>query len=123
MIYQQARARNTAGFPKPDGLVELDEYDMTDLERGEDDPAVEPGFFAQTSIVDLPIWAEDMPSPDPTPDPDPVPPGEFLSIGHFVEYLREVEELHEKWRTRLEALPPPSAGNNGDDSTGPTFGL
>jgi hypothetical protein len=60
-IYEQAKQRTAeVGELRPFGLVELTPRDP--------DVIVEEGFFAQSNIGDLPIWAK------PGTDPKPVPP-------------------------------------------------
>lgn len=121
-IYRQATGQTVAGYPKPDGLIELADFDLKDSERGENDPVVEPGFFQQVSIADLPIWAEDI-IVDPPKDPDEPPPtpGTSLSRADFMEYCRDMEELHAKWRNRFENTPAPPVNGSGGGSG--TFGL
>lgn len=63
-IYEQSRKRSAeVGELRPAGLVELTPRDP--------DVIVEEGFFAQSNIGDLPIWAKPE---DPKPTP-PQPPG------------------------------------------------
>jgi len=63
-IYQQAKQRShEVGELRPAGLVELTLRDP--------DIIVEEGFFAQTNIGDLPIWALPGTKPDPAPPVDP----------------------------------------------------
>jgi hypothetical protein len=128
-IYRQARGRTTAGFAKPPGLVEVEnDYDFTGLDRTDlDDPIVEEGFFAEASISELPIWAEDQvdPDPDPNPNPNPDPGTPRLTISDFIEYNRELAEFHERWQNKFDRTPD----TNGGDTTvpvnpaNPTFGL
>lgn len=61
-IYRQATERSVAGEPRPEGLREL---------RPRDGVIVEEGFFQEASIGDLPIWANQQPTPGPTPPPSP----------------------------------------------------
>jgi len=99
-IYTQARAQNTVGWAKPDGLIPLTDYDFSGLERGKDDPVVEPGFFSQTGIQDLPIWAED----EPTPPIDPDDPNPSAWRDYMIEYHRRLSEFHDRERTMLEGV-------------------
>lgn len=62
-IYRQATERSVAGEPRPAGLRELTPRP--------DGVIVEEGFFQEASIGDLPIWANQQPTPDPDPTPDP----------------------------------------------------
>lgn len=61
VIWRQASTRSVDGPPRIDGLQELCARDP--------DTVVEVGFFAEASIVDLPIWA---------PDGDVAPPSDNL---------------------------------------------
>ena len=135
VIYEQARQRNTNGAARPDGLVELDdfEWDMSAEERGADDPIIENGFFAETNITTLPVWAEDKPVPptdpdDPT-DPEPEPPvvGSKLPTDVFIEYLRDQKELYESWLNKLQEGYTPDCDDDdcddGGSNGGGTFGL
>jgi len=118
-IYRQARTRSTAGYPRPPGLTELNDWDWTGIEKeGLDDPIFENAFVSQTSITTLPIWAEDQVEPLPPPDDRP----EAFTSLHWVEYCREVEELHERWRLKFESTGAPGTGN-GTGVGGPDFGL
>ena len=114
-IYRQARNRSTAGYPRPEGLVELDDYDFTGLDNeGCDDPIIEPGFMVETGVLDLPIWAEDQKPPQKPEDDRP----DAFTASDWIEYCRDIEELHENWRNRFEA-------NVENDTNGesPDFGL
>jgi hypothetical protein len=125
-VYRQAKNRTTAGHPRYDGLVELDEeadFDFSGIDRATcDDPIVEDGFFAEAGITDLPIWAEDNPT-DPEPDPEsdgPNLPG--LTARDWIEYCRDIEEIHEKWRKKYEGdvrqENPPAGGGGGSGGDG-----
>ena len=112
-------------------LVELDdlEFEMTDDERGDDDPTVENGFFAQTNITTLPVWAEDKPSPPTDPDdptePEPPVVGSKLPTDVFIEYLRHQKELYETWLSKLQDGYKPDCDDDDcdDGGDGGTFGL
>ncbi len=62
-IYKQATLRAISAEPRPEGLIELNDRDVV----------VENGFFCETGIDELPIWAEDSPPPGPGPSPGPGP--------------------------------------------------
>ena len=117
VIYKQARNCSTAGEARWEGLDEVDnDYDMDEI--GDDDPIVESGFFSQSSIVDLPIWAEDK----------IVLPKEPDSSGlreHLIEYHRAAAEFHEKWMDVFEGARPPKKDDKPvvNPDGGNTFGL
>ena len=114
-IYRQAINQTNMGYPRPDGLIECDndwDYDFTNLNRGDTDPIVENTFVSEMSVRDLPIWAEDIVNP-PDPDPDP---DNSIKTAQFIEYCRDIEELHKKWREKFDI-------NTNDNDSGNTFGL
>jgi len=125
-MYKQARSRSVAGFPRPPGLIELPDFDLTGFDTSDcDDPIVENGFVAEASIVDLPVWAEDV---IVVPPPDDRPYG-FTSL-NFIAYCHDMIDIHERWIVALESrdenIPTPGDGNGGngtDPDDGPTFGL
>ena len=118
VIYKQSRNCSTAGEARWDDLEEVGgDYEID--EPGDDDPIVEPGFFQQTSIIDLPIWAEDKIVLPEKPD----------SAGlreHLIEYHRAAAEFHEKWMDVFEGTRPPKIDSNPKPQprgNGETFGL
>lgn len=79
-IYQQAKQRSAeVGELRPAGLMELGQRSR--------DIIVEEGFFAESNIGDLPIWAGQ--TPDPTPEDPECPPIDEPTKAK----LREVIEL------------------------------
>lgn len=122
-IYQQARNQSTAGFAKPSGLKELDDDYEIDWDRtGMDDPIVEPGFIAEASIVQLPVWAEDQIEEPEEPPVEP-PAGRVVTAKEFAEYNRGLEEYHQKWRERFEGSAIVDDSPNPPDPSDPMFGL
>ena len=121
-IYKQNRATQLSGFVKPDGLVELVDYDMTGINMlaVHDDPVVEDGLFGfiPRGIQDYPIWAEDHVEPPSPPDDRP----EAFTNQNWQDYCRDVEELHERWRLKFE-VKPPTTDNGTTDPDEPIFGL
>jgi hypothetical protein len=125
-IYKQARTMTTFGLPRVDGLVELpDESDETNVDRtGADDPVVGEGFFTETGITDLPIWAEDNPGGGGggggngggggSQEPDSL-------AEQMISFFRDLEEVAEKHRLILEAGESP--GCNDPEPNGKIFGL
>ncbi len=84
-IYRQATERSVAGEPRPEGLREL--------RPRPDGVIVEEGFFQEASIGDLPIWANQQPTPDPDPTPQPCPPVDAPSRTKLQEALRLLQEV------------------------------
>ena len=128
-IYKQARDRSTVGHPRVDGLVEVStDYDMQEvsLDGVDDDPIIENGFFMETSLTALPIWAEDdIAKPKPKPDPEPTDPTTNAIQEKLIEYHREAAEFHEKWYDIFEGVKPPEEDKPAKrpDAPGCTFGL
>ena len=123
-IYRQARNRTTAGYARPEGLEELvdDRFDLDSVDRsGCDDPILENGFFQQTNITSLPIWAED----DLTPDPGNGGDG-FDARKYSIENHRQLMEYHEKQMLKLQGMKTPITDPGEDivdDEGGGIFGL
>ena len=118
-IWFQYANRAAVGFPRPDGLIELNENRAEDLEEG---------FFAEANITTLPIWAHLDDKPEPEPEP-PVEPGDCDALASKIK--AEADALREQAK-RLDALAsqykakPEDDGDSGDgcdDDTGPLFGL
>jgi hypothetical protein len=111
-IFMQYVQRAEIGFPRPDDLVELSN-------RAED---VENGFFSETNITTLPIWAELDVTPAPV-DPDPKPPNTDLNKALLESAARlkaESDRLVELARSQ-GALNPNKPEE--DCNTDITFGL
>ncbi len=113
-IWLQYSQRAEIGFPWPEGLIEL----------GENRSETENGFFTETNITSLPIWAEIDDDQAPPPPPDKVDPSivqEILaSSGRFRAEADKLAELARKYGAKPESdngpdTPPPSGGG--------TFGL
>lgn len=119
-IWFQYANRSVIGFPRPEGLVELNDNTAEDLEEG---------FFQQTNITTLPIWAHldddnDDDGEEPGTDPDePVDPSFAKSVLESAKRLQqEATDLAEKARKYSEGDPTP----DDEDQTpgnGPLFGL
>ena len=125
-IYKQARKRSTAAHPRVEGLVEVStDYDMQEvsLDGVYDDPIVENGFFMETSLTELPIWAEDDIAKPKPENPDQVP--NDVIRNKLIEYHREAAEFHEKWCDIFEGVKPPQNNKpeSRPDDGGSTFGL
>lgn len=126
-VYKQARNRSTVGHPRVDGLVEVSDFDMQEvkMEGVEDDPIIENGFFMETSLAELPIWAEDdIMKPKPNPE-QPKDPTMKVLKEKIIEYHREASEFHEKWCDIFEGVKPADEDKpeKRPDDPGPTFGL
>lgn len=125
-IYKQARNRSTVGYPRVDGLVEVStEYDMQEVSMDgvDDDPIIENGFFMETSLTELPIWAEDdIAKPEPE---SPEAPTSQAIKEKLIEYHREASEFHEKWCDIFEGVQPPKKDKpeSRPGDPGCTFGL
>ena len=77
----------------------------------------------ETSLTDLPIWAE-----DDIVKPKPEQPGNEPSNAiqeKLIEYHREAAEFHEKWTDIFEGVKPPKKDKpeSRPDDPGCTFGL
>lgn len=119
-IWFQYVNKTAVGFPRPDGLIELNANRAEDLEEG---------FFAETNITTLPIWAhlDDKPEPEPQP---PAEPGDCAELA--AKLKAEADALREQAK-RIEGLaiqykpePEDDDGDDGgdcDNDTGPLFGL
>jgi hypothetical protein len=99
------------GFPRPDGLIELCEVN----------PDVENGFFAESNITTLPIWAH-LDDGNPTP---PAPPS-----GDYAELIQRVQSVLDKVGKDLSHLSellkdykPPATPGTKPPADGGTFGL
>jgi hypothetical protein len=112
-IWMQYAQRAEIGFPRPEGLIELNDV------RSE----TENGFHYEANITTLPIWAEleNDPRPDdPVPD-DPVNPSVVQEILASSSRLRaeadRLAELARKYGAKPESDPgrvePPSGGTFG----------
>jgi len=109
-IWFQYANRAVVGFPRPDGLIELNDNRADGIEEG---------FFAEADITTLPIWAH---LDDVTPPPPP-PDGLAKAILAQAELVqKELDKLKEIAKNAPES---DNSGNdaNGSDSDGPTFGL
>ncbi len=104
-IYRQARTRSLVAPFRIPGLEEVpgDEDEESVDRTGCDDPVVEVGVFAATSLHDYDIWHVEDDEPEP-----PVPPDDdkFVSKELFAEYLRAhtklITDFNEAWIKRLE---------------------
>jgi hypothetical protein len=116
-IYRQARNFTLAGAPRVDGMVELrDDYNFDGLTRGEDDPYVEPGLFAQRDITDLPIWYEpSVPNPDDPTDPQEPQPGTSTELA-IAELRKQIEFAEDRIRILQNEKPPADNGQPDDDN-------
>ncbi len=123
-IWFQYVNRAAVGFARPEGLIELADEDN----RAQD---LESGFFAETNITQLPIWAH-LDEDDGDDDDDDAP-----DCGPFADaVLKQVEELQAKVAKLAELArkykssgainkpeDPPPEDDDDDDDTGPLFGL
>ena len=118
-IYRQSRNFTLSGAPRVDGMVELQDYDFAGLQPGDDDPIVEPGFFAVRNITELPIWHEpEAPKPD-----DPVDPGTSSELA-IAELRKTIEFAEDRIRVLQNQKPPGEEGEpHEDDDDCLTFGL
>ena len=120
MIWNQYVQRAVFGFERPDGLIELS--DPTD--------DLQNGFFAESNISTLPIWAhlDDDGDDDNEPD-DPNPPnGKFVA-----EVMKRAKRLQDEATLLIEAArkyadddcdpDEPADPDNDHDGNSPTFGL
>lgn len=115
-IWGQYVQRNAVGYLRPEGLTEL-------CERAE---GVEEGFFAESNITTLPIWAH---LDDVTPPPvDPGQPGCAEFAKQVLAQARSMQdaagklaELARSYGVATDDSAKPDAGNPSDD--GPMFGL
>jgi hypothetical protein len=126
-IYWQATQKACVGFPKPPELIPLNDNMAADLEEG---------FFYQTDIDDLPIWAEDTPVPPEDPeDPDPEDPEE-PDFGDFdpevvadafaiiaEQFMVISDEFASLFADDGDEDPEQPDEPEDDDEDGPLFGL
>jgi hypothetical protein len=107
-IWKQAQTAIETGWlfggAKPDGLEPLTEIH----------PDCTEGFQSESSIRQLPIWAEDQQPPDPEPDP-----GLPVSKPQLIESYRKIEAEAKTMLARLEGVSDVPR----DPPSGPTFGL
>ena len=101
------------GFPRPEGLIELSEVN----------PEVENGFFAESNITALPIWAHLGDDVDPPVDPPSGDCSDLISrvqtvIGKAAADLSHLSELLKDYKPPADGggVKPPSGGSG-------TFGL
>lgn len=119
-IWRQYVHRQVAGFARPEGLVEICDNMAEDLE---------PGFFAESNITTLPIWAHlDDRGDDDTPPPSTCGPLATEVIKRAGRMIEEAQDLVELARKSGGTVPsdPGNGGSGGDDDGGdqpPTFGL
>jgi hypothetical protein len=93
------------GFPRPEGLVELNQNRAENLEEG---------FFLEADITELPIWAH-------LDDDTPPPPPNDLAKAILAQAEIVQKELDALKKIASNAKP---IGNGTDDSDDePTFGL
>lgn len=118
-IYLQYSQRGEIGFARPEGLIEL----------GEPNPEVASGFFAETNITTLPIWAEIGGDDDGgNTDPDNPDLKEFAAvllerltrtnaeIADLLAFIRPFANGQSQDGGKAPEDPPSGGG-------GPTFGL
>ena len=123
-IYRQAKERNLSGAPRLLEMKEVlpEDYDFAGLDRGEDDPIVEPGFFSQTaSIADLDIWYEPN---QPKPEDPPLSPDASRELA-IAELLKIKEQAEDQIRALQNEKPPEDEGqpiDDDDDDDYLTFG-
>jgi len=120
-IYRQAKNCTVAGEARVPDMIELVEhdYDLPEI-RGNDDPIVEPGFFAQRDITTLPIWAgeDDIEPPADGDEPDPNVI-KALAIAALRQNIESSEEAILKIQGITAPVGKPDPGN--DDAF--TYGL
>lgn len=113
-IWLQYINRGSVGYLRPEGLIELSENRAEELEEG---------FFAQTNITSLPIWAH----LDEEEEPEVPPSGEGCD-----EFAKAVESRAKALKEEADKLleisrrMKSSEGTTEDESEesgGPTFGL
>lgn len=104
-IYIQYRERAAIGVERDVDLIELNENRADDIESG---------FFAESSIVDLPIWHDE----DEQPPTDP-PSGDLEKA--VIAFIAELKSSLEELQAVVTGSPKP--GNGGSKDGGSTFGL
>lgn len=108
-IYYQYAQRAAVGLERPDELIELGNV-ADDLENG---------FFAEASIVDLPIWHDES---QPPKDPPANPPSSDLAaaVKSFIASLKKsLVDLENSVDSAEDGSNDPPA----DDDDDSTFGL
>lgn len=118
-IWHQYVNRAAIGFPRPDGLVELSN-------RAE---GLEEGFFQQSNITTLPIWAhldeDDEEDEDDGEDDKPIKPNPKLAeavLKQVAETQQELGKLAELAR-KYQGGGGDEGGGDKPDADGPLFGL
>ena len=118
-IRRQAINQTDVGHVKIPGMIEVGLQPHGENVDDVDEPEVQPGFYAEASIADLPIWHTDE-----APPPPPPPPGDLSEMQKLlVELFKELDEWQAKWRAKLgvkdepPGVPPVFGGRGG------TFGL
>ncbi|WP_372899172.1 hypothetical protein, partial [Stieleria sp.] len=121
-IWFQYANRSVIGFPKPPDLIEL-------AENRPPADELEEGFFQQSNITTLPIWAH-LDEPDEPTDPDdPDEPGvpndeAVKSIGEYLEATsKDRDKLIEDYRRFKGTVDNPADDEDNTQSDGPLFGL
>jgi hypothetical protein len=120
-IWLQYVNRSAVGYQKPEGLIELSELDG--VPRLSED-MLQDGFFCETNITTLDIWAHmEPPKPEPPEEPDPGDPSPSCK-GFAEKVLKQAESLNREADVLLElARSYGATPGNGNGSGGPTFGL
>lgn len=107
-IYYQYAQRAAVGLERPDDLIELCSNVAEDLENG---------FFAESSIVDLPIWHDDTKPDDPPSEP---PSGDLKKA--VVVFVASMKKSLADLEKAVDAAAEDGAGDPGNDDDA-TFGL
>jgi hypothetical protein len=94
-IYRQATERSVAGEPRPAGLREL--------RPRPDGVIVEEGFFQETNIGSLPIWANQGPQPDPGLE-DPCAEISTAERADLARLKRAAQERGVDWITIIKLI-------------------
>lgn len=115
-IWHQYVNRSVVGFPRPADLIEL----------GENRPPageLEEGFFQQTNITTLDIWAH-LDQPDDPVDPNPPSDAAVKAIGDYLEATnKDRDKLIEDYRRFQGSDGNPADDEDGTSTDGPLFGL
>lgn len=119
-IWLQYSQRAAIGFLRPEGLIELGDNRAEGLENG---------FFAETSITDLPIWHDES-------TPPPPPPNDLAkAIKAATDELRKISERISAAEDAVDAVidrldeiadgikPGVADSKPEEEKDGPTFGL